>query len=133
MKNSCGRKSAKGTAKTTSPSPEMTERWEYATVIWSLSVSKKEFPVQGSEWAVRKDLHIWLPGTEQSDHRPISDSEDDSISGPRNLDVMNELGADGWELACRETTGSAVGISTYGWPEASFPVATTWHFKRPVT
>lgn len=110
----------------------MTQRWEYATVAWAYSVSRKKGTAPADkEWAYKRDLYIWLPGADEADHRPVSDSEDEGVSGPSILDVLNELGAEGWELAHRETASSGLG-KYYGWLEASFPVATTWTFKRPV-
>lgn len=96
---------------------------------WTYSARRKKGT--SDQWAYQRDLYIWLPGAEEADHRPISDSEDESVSGPSALDVLNELGAEGWELANRETTSSALG-KYYGWAEASFPVATLWTLKRPV-
>jgi hypothetical protein len=108
----------------------MTGCWEYAMVVWTYSVRRKKNTAD--QWAYRRDFYIWLPGATEADHRPISDSEDESISGPSRTDVLNELGALGWELVDRETTNSVLGKS-HGWFEASYPISTTWTFKRPVS
>lgn len=102
-------------------------------VIWTYSAKhKKGTSPADDDWAFKEDLYIWLPGATESDHRCIHDSEDESISGTHTLDVLNELGAEGWEMIDRETTNSAFGKS-YGWIEASFPVSVARTLKRPVT
>ncbi len=98
-------------------------------VTWTSSVRPKKGT--NDQWAYKRDLYIWFPDAEEADHRLVSDSEDESVAGPSMLEVLNELGAEGWELVDRETTNSGVGKS-HGWPEASFPVAVTRTLKRPI-
>jgi len=101
-------------------------------VTWIYSVARQKGTAESdNKWAHKRDLYIWLPGAKKADHRPMSDSEDEAVSGPNMLDVLNELGAEGWELVDRETTNSGLGKSQ-GWFEASFPITTTRTLKRPV-
>ena len=47
------------------------------------------------------------------------------------LELQNDLGADGWELASELIQSSRVGNNN-GWLETSVPVEMLWTFKRPV-
>jgi hypothetical protein len=53
------------------------------------------------------------------------------VKGIQLLDVMNDLGSEGWELVGEEVTESAVG-KRYGWSEAGFPIIRTRTFKRRI-
>jgi hypothetical protein len=110
----------------------MTPRWEYASFIWIYSVApQKGFTESDGKWAHKEDIYVWRPGAEKAEHLPMSDTEDETVAGPSLLDVLNDLGAEGWELVTRETTRSGVGKS-YGWFEGSFPIAVNYVLKRPV-
>jgi len=110
----------------------MTELWEYMSFRWTYAIAPQAGTVESErKWAYKEDIYIWHPGAEKAEHRPVRDSADSRISGPRPLDVLNELGAEGWELVETSVTGSAVGPK-YGWDEASFPVERGWTLKRPV-
>lgn len=100
-------------------------------VYWTNSVRSSPTSATTDSWQYKREFEIWLPGAEEPDRRLISGFEDTVDSGNSLLDALNELGADGWELVCKETTGSAVGESR-GWPEASWPTAATWYLKRPI-
>jgi hypothetical protein len=112
----------------------MSTRWEYATMSYTYAVRPREGTTEAEgRWAYKEDIYVWLPGAEKAVHHPVRDTEDETVSGPNRLDVLNELGAEGWELVDRESTGSAAGKTAYGWSEGSWPITIVWTLKRPVT
>jgi hypothetical protein len=106
----------------------MTERWEYMSVIWVNSVEEVSRDPVKYGWA--NDLYIWRPGAEEAERLPEWSSRDKSVTGPSELDVLNELGAEGWELVGREVLDSVVGKLSSGWSEGGFPVRTRATLKR---
>ena len=88
----------------------MTARWEYALLVWNYSVApRKGTEPSDNDWVYKRDFYIWRPGAEEADHRAVMDSEDESVSGPSLTEILNELGAEGWELIDTRDTGSLVG------------------------
>jgi len=99
-------------------------------VVWNYSIAPREGTVPSdNDWVYKKDLYIWRPGATKADHRPVMDSEDKSVSGPSLVEILNELGAEGWELIDTQQTGSVVG-KTLGWYEGSYPISSTRTFRR---
>ena len=69
------------------------------------------------------ESHWWIA-------RPGRKNENLPANSPL-LELQNDLGADGWELASELIQSSRVGNNN-GWLEASVPVEMLWTFKRPV-
>jgi hypothetical protein len=109
----------------------MTGRWEYLMVVWTYEaiMLPRSAPNAKLKWRFKRDFYIWRPGAAESDHRPVYDSEDKEVSGPNGLEILNELGAEGWELAGETISESIVG-KRFGWPEAGHPVRREWTLKR---
>lgn len=98
----------------------MSTRWEYLQVIWSSTtnfVTKKL-----DEFATVKEVYqILRPGKEPED-----------LGSDLNwLSLLNELGADGWELVAERMQSSVVASQMYGWPDVGTPILMVWTFKRP--
>lgn len=96
----------------------MNERWEYLRIVrqtWKGKTGETERPV-----------FIWLPGSDSPEKR-----ED-----PRFIELLNEFGAQGWELVAEHTSASTA-LQAYTHPETgqwqparSFPAEIVWTFKR---
>jgi hypothetical protein len=98
----------------------MSDRWEYMTICWVAQTSPS-----------RQDLHIWRPGEEEEIRRQWSKADPDA-PGPKPRELLNEFGADGWELVSDTVTESAVGRTISGWDRGGFPVRREWTLKRRI-
>jgi hypothetical protein len=125
----------------------MTEaRWEYASVVWTETArkitrvdpeferlspevheewSQKEWPFYW--WKVQK-YYIWLPGVTEPDVRLSWETGEDDYR-VNFLDILNELGAQGWELASNLVASTAMGPSL-GRETTGFPIRTQTVLKR---
>lgn len=76
---------------------------------------------------------IWLPGASESKKRLewSSDMTDLDPSASATV-IMNELGADGWELVSQTVRANAMG-PWLGYDPAAQPIAVQYWFKRPVS
>lgn len=109
----------------------MTERWEYMSIVWRYQAERLPSPNDAPKWGFKEDFYVWHPGAKEPDFRPQRDSEDGAVSGPDSLEILNELGAEGWELIGELVRESTVG-KRYGWPEAGHPIIRQWTLKRRV-
>ncbi len=119
----------------------MTERWEYLSATWVLkSHEEAKTPAGRNGYSYAKDLHIWHPGRREAEVRPLWSAEntgwrewpttDDELVGPAVLAILNELGAEGWELVGEMTVNSNVAANAEDWKEVGQPVRHQWTFKR---
>lgn len=97
----------------------MAERWEYMTIMW---VAKKD--------PQENNFLIWQPGDKKDELRRQWSKADPDLDGPNARDLLNEFGADGWELVSDVVTESAVGKTLSGWDEGGFPIRREWTLKR---
>jgi len=123
-------------------------RWEYASVLWTsklrrISRADPEYARLGVEthrqwlendwaygWWAESSYSIWLPDSTEEDvrHAWVTGEPEARV---RFVDLLNELGADGWEVISHTVRSSAVG-PYLGRQEAGFPTQTTTLLKRPV-
>jgi hypothetical protein len=92
------------------------QRWEYLTLTWMHSVSGSEGALQyQSTWLIREG------------HSGVDTprSADDAL-----VDVLADLGAQGWELV-NETIQSSTPMNRQGFPNSSTPLRVRWILKRP--
>ena len=103
----------------------MSTRWEYLVVAWSLTATP---PPEASEaWGLQGVFQISRPGTAEVETRRY----DGARSSALGFELLNELGAEGWELVSNTVERSAV-APTQGYQTAGVPIASTQIFKRPV-
>ena len=115
----------------------MTKPWEYLSLVWAYEAEKQETPDFSlrldkihpvkEEWIYKEEYRIWRAGAEEGE---LCSSEDGS-SPPSFIQILNELGAEGWELVGFEAVRSRIG-KAQGWSEVGYPVRRVWMFKRPV-
>jgi hypothetical protein len=92
------------------------QRWEYLTLTWMHSATGTEGALTyESKWLIRQ-------GHSGAD---TPRSADDAL-----VDVLADLGAEGWELV-NETMQSTAQLSKPGFPNSSTPLRVRWIFKRP--
>jgi hypothetical protein len=103
----------------------MTTRWEYLTVAWNLIATAPVAP--GESWKLEGAIQISRPGVAGVDSRRYDASAPSTLA----FDVLNELGADGWELVSHVVERSTV-APAQGYETAGVPIASTQIFKRPV-
>jgi hypothetical protein len=98
-------------------------RWEYLLVAWNLTATP---PSASSEaWGLVGSIHISRPGTAAEIR-----TYDASLVSTVAFDLLNELGADGWELASHVVERSTV-TAAQGYQTVGVPVGSTQIFKRP--
>jgi hypothetical protein len=121
-------------------------QWEYASVLWASKARKitkgdPEWQLLSADvrqqyaannwqfyWWVEHTYTIWLPGAAEADIRP-SWSTGDTSHQTSNLDILNELGAEGWEAVSHIVRSSAMGPSL-GRDTTGFPIETYTLLKR---
>lgn len=123
-------------------------RWEYASILWT-STSRKITRADPEWQRLSADVHrqceqndwqsywwtehtykIWLPGAAEADTR-LSWSTGDTDYKTSHLDILNELGTDGWEVVSYIVRSSAMGHSL-GRDTTGFPIQTNTVLKRPI-
>lgn len=123
-------------------------QWEYASVIWTDELRKVEpsdpdwakLPEEKRREAERnswrflwwrdQQYSILVPGAEE-DIRPAWSTGDHGYR-VRMVDVLNELGAEGWELVSHVVRGSSMGQSL-GHETTGYPIQIQWLLKRPAS
>jgi hypothetical protein len=102
----------------------MRTRWEYLVVAWTLTATPPATPSEA--WKLEGAFHISRPG--------VSDMETRTYDGAQSSTLMfallNEFGADGWELVSNVVERSTV-APAQGYQTAGVPIASTQIFKRP--
>jgi hypothetical protein len=97
----------------------MSARWEYLFVAW-----QSPNPAAGGVG----DTQAGEPGYWIT--RPYTDAE--KAPGDVKLSqLLNDLGAEGWELISHTIPKSVVLSKWLGWPNVGGPIEMTWTFKRP--
>jgi hypothetical protein len=125
-----------------------TVQWEYATLTWANAMKKittkdPEYERLSEKikadweagkwpfyWWIDQTYYVWLPGATEADKRHGWSTGDDAFT-TNGLDVLNELGAEGWEVVTQTVRASAVG-ENHGRTNASFPIETSTLLKRRV-
>jgi hypothetical protein len=123
-------------------------QWEYASIVWSNTLKKvtkadPEYERLSPElraraerdqweycWWREQKYSIWLPSSTEAEIR-IAWVTGDTDYATRLVDILNELGAEGWELASQVVSGSAMGVS-YGHETAGYPIETRTLLKRQI-
>ena len=103
----------------------MRTRWEYLVVAWNLTATAPLGP--GDAWRLDATYQIQRPGTPGVETRHY----DAALPSTLGFDLLNELGADGWELVSNVVERSTVSAAQ-GYETAGVPIASTQIFKRPV-
>ncbi|MGH2852035.1 MAG: hypothetical protein ACRDLP_15650 [Solirubrobacteraceae bacterium] len=102
----------------------MSVRWEYLVVAWNLTAKP---PVAPSEaWELVGTFQLSRPGGAEVETR----SYDAKQSSTMALDVLNELGADAWELVSNVVERSTL-APAQGYQNVGVAIASTQIFKRP--
>jgi hypothetical protein len=100
-------------------------RWEYLVVAWNLTATPPLGP--NDAWRLDGTYQISRPGSAEVETRRYDGAQPTTLG----FELLNELGADGWELVSsvveRNTVAPAQGYQTAG-----VPIASTQIFKRPV-
>lgn len=102
----------------------MTERWEYTAVSWAYT-----FDTEGPVPTWRQTFSIHRAG-QATEERPYWSSETPDDTGPSLLEILNELGAEGWELVNDTVNDSKIMDERGGWAEVGTPIARQYLFKR---
>jgi hypothetical protein len=102
----------------------MSTRWEYLVVAWNLTATPPASPAEA--WTLEGAFQISRPGVPDVETRRYDAGQASTIG----FDLLNELGADGWELVSSTVDRSTV-APAQGYQTAGVPIASTQTFKRP--
>lgn len=93
-------------------------RWEYLVLVWRETMT-------GEVQAPTYERHLSI--------KTSGDGEEQRIPAEKPfMEVMHELGAEGWELVGESATTSALFEAYDGFPATSVAVGKRWTFKRPI-
>jgi hypothetical protein len=99
-------------------------RWEYLVVAWNLTATPPTAPSEA--WGLVGSIQISRPDAASVETRTY----DASVVSTIAFDLLNELGADGWELVSHVVERSTV-TQAQGYQTVGVPVGSTQIFKRP--
>lgn len=99
-------------------------RWEYLIVDWQLDAE----PFRQT-WRYDLVLRVRSQDGQTTEHRhPYP------LDGDPTVRLLNDLGAEGWEMVTACLTENAIaGSARRGHVPASYPTGFSWQFKRPAT
>ncbi len=106
-------------------------RWEYATLEFWASAKQEERPSGVVRYVYLNDFYLRRPGDEEAEKREGWTSKDTADIKHRVLDLLNELGAEGWELVSDSVLRSGLNTVVQGWDNSSETVHRVLILKRP--
>jgi hypothetical protein len=108
----------------------MSKCWEYMAVNW-VYTREWTLPADGSPGKAiwRSKLHIYRSGQE-AEIRDCYDSEEPVAKAAWWLDVLQELGAEGWELVGETVQDTVLVSEENGWKSKGTPANVRWLLKR---
>lgn len=104
------------------------ERWEYMAIHWLYSsrfVPGSAPDKEEQQW--RGEYFLRRPGAEIETHLQHDFGEEPKVSF---LDLLAELGAEGWELVSETALSAAAVTGTHGWSDVGMPIEIRWTLKR---
>ncbi len=96
------------------------------SVVWRYSTAKKAD--EKRMW--RQELTITRPD-QDGETRLVWTSPSTDETKTSTLDVLNELGDEGWELITETVLDSEIFTRLHGWESVGSPVLTKYLLKRP--
>jgi hypothetical protein len=99
--------------------------WEYMSVVWRYSTAKRA--EKKRTW--RQELTITRPD-QDGEIRLVWTSPSTDEAKTSVLDVLNELGAEGWELVAETVLDSEIFARLHGWESVGSPVLMKYLLKR---
>jgi hypothetical protein len=100
-------------------------RWEYLVVAWSLTATPPSR--EGEAWGLEGVYQISRPASTWVETRRYDVAQGATLA----FELLNELGAEGWELVSHTIERNAV-APAQGYQTAGIPIASMQIFKRPV-
>jgi len=110
----------------------MERRTELETKSRSVGGTDLVFPPKAAEqyWSTTTTHLIFRPGSNGPEK--VGSSKDAADHGSDSHRLLNDLGAEGWELVSDAITNSTVS-TFWGWPNSSsLPIRREWTLKREV-
>jgi hypothetical protein len=115
----------------------MTERWEYKLIVWS-SVTETRgepgtYPSGESKRKIfwRSQFKITTAGEEPETRLNYSNHDEDEGRDRHSIEnLLNEFGAEGWELVSEAVLDNTIVSNHAGWPKVGTPVEVRWIMKR---
>jgi hypothetical protein len=99
-------------------------RWEYLVLSWAMTATPPD--AVSNDWRLEASFHIFRPGAVTAETRTYDGTQPSTLG----FELLNELGAEGWELVSNVVERTAV-APAQGYQTAGVPIATTQIFKRP--
>jgi hypothetical protein len=102
-------------------------RWEYMLIYWTYSTWS-----DGKTRQWKKEFFISRPdGEEETRVAWLHDGSEGKTSTTISR-LLNEFGAEGWELISENALENEVFEENYGWKMAGGPIGMRWTLKRPL-
>ena len=102
----------------------MSTRWEYLVLSWAMTATPPD--AMSESWRLEASFHIFRPGAAAAETRTYDGTQASTLG----FQLLNELGAEGWEMVSSVVERTAV-APAQGYQTAGVPIATTQIFKRP--
>jgi hypothetical protein len=102
----------------------MSARWEYLVLSWAMTATPPD--AVSENWRLEASFHIFRPGAASAETRTYDGTQASTLG----FQLLNELGAEGWEMVSSVVERTAV-APAQGYQTAGVPIATTQIFKRP--
>ncbi len=109
----------------------MATKWEYMSISWVSSREWKAPPIPGVE-VFKSHFYIYRP-REKAEVRLNRDSENPDAETTWYLEVLQEVGEEGWECIGETVMDTALITEENGWKSKQIPVNIRWLFKRPLS
>ncbi|HXD53762.1 MAG TPA: hypothetical protein VN618_03325 [Solirubrobacteraceae bacterium] len=101
----------------------MTAHWEYLTIAWqSMTNYATKTPDEAQTWESNYRIS-----------KPNAEPEVLSATDVNWTTLLNELGADGWELVTESVRKTVIFSQSMGWSNVGSPIEIVWQFKRLAT
>jgi hypothetical protein len=107
----------------------MTELWEYMTISWTYTREWKFTPPGPGRDIWKSQFYIYRPRA-KTETRLGSDSDNPEAKTTWYLEILQEFGAEGWELVGETVMDTVLVSEENGWKSKGVPAHIRWTFKR---
>jgi hypothetical protein len=113
--------------------------WEYLSLIWTYNTERRQQKDPDAEphWDFWECTYVWRPDAEEAETYDAREPDEQGRK-PKLFDLVNKLGAEGWEMVGFESDRSRVhrstthGLQGWNYSPVGDPVRRRFFFKRPI-
>ncbi|HET7444711.1 MAG TPA: hypothetical protein VFJ57_08640 [Solirubrobacterales bacterium] len=108
----------------------MIQAWEYMTISWVYTREWNFTPPDPGRTIWKSQFYIYRPGA-GTETRLGNDSDNPEAQTTWYLEVLQEFGAEGWELVGETVIDTVLITEENGWKSKGIPAHIRWTLKRP--